>query len=101
MTKEILAKYNMIPLDEYKKEFDDTTETEVSFYKTFLAQTDHIPNKIIEKLTENLADATLATFVSVFLQFVVSVRTEYKEVLQYRKLAREKINELEAKAPNE
>lgn len=95
MNKEILSKYHMITLEDYKKDFGDTVETEKMFYHTFLIQTDHIPNKIIEKLLEDLADATLLNFVEVFLKFIVSVRTEYKEILQYRKFSREKLNELE------
>lgn len=91
---ELLAKYNMTSMEQYKEMFGDTTDTEIMVYKTFLIQTDHIPNKIVERLIEDLASANLLNFVEVFLNFIVSVRTEYKELLQYRKLAREEINRL-------
>ena len=93
--KEIFAKYKMVSLEEYKERLGDSVDTELTFYQTFLKQTDHIPIKIIEGLMEELANATMLNFIEVFLKFIVSVRTEYKEVLQYRKYAREKINELE------
>lgn len=95
MNKEILLEYHMVTLEDYKKDFGDNIETEKMFYHTFLIQTDHIPNKIVEKLLEDLADVTILNFIEVFLKFIVSVRTEYKEVLQARKYAREKIDELE------
>ena len=105
IAKELLLKYKMTTLDEYKTIpiFGDALQSELAFYKTFLQQTDHIPIKIVEKLLEDLADATLLNFIEVFLKFIISVRTEYKEVLQARKYAREKINELEAQstAPTE
>ncbi|MGN1218647.1 MAG: hypothetical protein ACI4TD_11860 [Phocaeicola sp.] len=91
---ELLEKYNMTSMEKYKEMFGDSVDTEVMVYKTFLIQTDHIPNKIIERLIEDLASATLLNFVEVFLKFIVSVRTEYKELLQYRKQAREEINRL-------
>lgn len=91
---ELLEKYNMTSMEQYKEMFGDTVDTEIMVYKTFLIQTDHIPNKIVEQLIEDLASATLLNFVEVFLKFIVSVRTEYKELLQYRKLAREEINRL-------
>ena len=84
----ILAKYEMATIDRYLSEID--------FYKTFLQQTDHIPNKIIEKLIEDLAEATLLNILEVLLHFITAVKVEYKEILRYRKQAREKINELEA-----
>ena len=86
--KEIYEKYHLADITEY--------ETESVFYETFLAQTDFIPNKIVETLVENLADATALNFVSVFIQFIADVRINYSDVLKLRKQAREKINELEA-----
>ena len=89
----------MIPGEIYKKyQLADITEYECpqDFYRTFLIQTDHIPNKIIEALIEDLATATLIDFVSVFIKFIASVRVEYKDVLECRKFARDEINRLEA-----
>ena len=91
---ELLNKYNMLTLEEYRSSIDDTF-TEEMFYKTFLIQTDHIPNKIIETLIEDLATATLVDFISVFINFIKNVRIEYKEVLECRKFARDEINRLE------
>ena len=94
---ELLKRYDMTSLNSYKEMFGNTLDTELTFYKTFLIKTDHIPNKIIERLLEELSNATLTDFIKIFLSFIVSVRTEYKDILQSRKLAREKINELETK----
>ena len=85
--KEIYEKYHLADITEY--------ETESVFYETFLIQTDHILNKIIESLIENLADATALNFIGVFIQFIADVRIHYSDVLKYRKFAREKINRLE------
>lgn len=86
--KEMCEKYQLADITEY--------ESESMFYETFLIQTDHIPNKIIESLIENLADATALNFIGVFIQFIADVRIRYSDVLKYRKFAREKINELES-----
>lgn len=75
-TEELLKKYNMVTLEEYKELFDDSTEVEIDYYKTFLIQTDHIPNKIIEA------------------QVLGEEFEDYTEILQARKYARSKINEL-------
>ena len=96
--KEILTKYHLRTLEEFKAFDGGGIYAEIGFYQTFLMQTDHIPNKILENLLEELANATLLNFIEVFLKFVISIRTEYKDILQYRKLAREKINELETQS---
>ena len=100
----------MIPINlliKYQMAFDGETTEEVKerygdeFYSVFLIQTDHIPNKIIESLIENLADATALNFITVFIQFIVDVRVHYREILKLRKQAREEINRLESKAEGE
>lgn len=85
--KEIYEKYHLADITEY--------ETESEFYETFLIQTDHIPNKIIESLVENLATATALNFIGVFIQFIKDVKVNYNDILLYRKFAREEINRLE------
>ena len=90
---EMLQKYNMKTFEEYQNDFPEFTERE--FYNTFLIQTDHIPNKIIEELIEDMATATALEFVTVFINFIKSVRSEYQDVLSYRKFARSEINRLE------
>ena len=92
---EILNKYDLPPLSEYVKTATDRPEVITGYYKQFLIQTDHIPNKIIESLIENLADATALNFITVFIQFIVDVRVHYSDVLKLRKQAREEINRLE------
>ena len=91
--KEVYEKYNLADITEY--------ESESVFYYTFLIQTDHIPNKIIESLIENLADATALNFIKVFIKFLADVRVHYSDVLKLRKQAREEINRLESKAEGE
>lgn len=95
INSELLIKYNLAPLNELKNHHGDTFETEKLFYQNFLIQTDHIPNKIIEKLLEDLAIASITDFISIFLKLIVQLRTEYKEVLELRKFAREEINRLD------
>ena len=86
---EVAEKYGIASLETFQEEF-----TEIEFYESILNQTDHIPNKIIESLIENLADATALNFIGVFVQFIADIRVHYNDVLKARKLAREKINEL-------
>lgn len=64
----ILKKYEMAEKENYLTEYD--------FYKTFLQQTDHIPNKIVEA------------------QFLGSTVEDYTEILNYRQFARDEINKL-------
>ena len=66
----------MTTLEKYKEFFDDSAEVEVDYYKAFLIRTDHIPNKIIEA------------------QILGEEVEDYTEILQARKYARKKINEI-------
>ena len=86
--KEMCEKYNVADVSEYA--------TESEFYIAFLSATDHIPNKIIESLIENIADATALNFITVFIKFIADVRIHYSDVLKLRKKAREEINRLES-----
>lgn len=85
--REICEKYNVADIEYY--------DSDVDFYYAFLSATDHISNKIIESLVENLADATALNFITVFIQFIADVRIHYSDVLKLRKKAREEINRLE------
>lgn len=76
ITQELLKKYNMVTLEEYKEIFEDSIEVEIDYYKTFLIQTDHIPNKIIEA------------------QILGEEVEDYTEILLSRKYARDKINKI-------
>lgn len=70
-------------------------DSELDMYYHYLESTDHIPNKIIESLIENLADATALNFITVFIKFLADVRVHYSEILKLRKQARAEINRLE------
>ena len=85
--KEMCEKYNIADIEYY--------DSDIDFYYAFLSATDHIPNKIIESLIENLADATALNFITVFIQFIKDVKVNYNDILLYRKFAREEINRLE------
>ena len=82
-----MRKYNIADVSKYA--------TESEFHIAFLSATDHIPNKIIESLVENLADATALNFITVFIKFIADVRIHYNDVLKLRKQARAEINRLE------
>ena len=101
INNELLEKYNIRTLEEFKVFDGGNVWSEIAFYQTFLIQTDHIPNKIIESLLEEIGSATLLNFIEVFLKFIVTVKTEYKEILNARKYARDKINELKQDELNE
>lgn len=70
-------------------------DSELDMYYHYLESTDHIPNKIVESLIENLADATALNFISVFIQSIKDVRVHYSDILKLRKQARAEINRLE------
>ena len=91
--KELYEKYNVADVSEYA--------TESEFYIAFLSATDHIPNKIIESLIENLTDATALNFITVFIKFLADVRIHYSDVLKLRKQARAEINRLEGETEGE
>ena len=86
--REICEKYNVADIEYY--------DSDIDFYYAFLSATDHIPNKIIELLVENLADATALNFITLFIKFIVDVRVRYSDVLKLRKQAREEIHRLES-----
>lgn len=85
--REIYEKYHVVDIEYY--------DSDVDFYYAFLSATDHIPNKIVESLIENLADATALNFITVFIKFLADVRIHYNDVLKLRKQARAEINRLE------
>lgn len=72
----LLEKYNMKSLSEFKKDFGNYIDSEIGFYQTFLIQTDHIPNKIIEA------------------QILNQSVNDYIEILELRQFARDEINKL-------
>ena len=68
--KKIAEKYHIADKEFY--------ENDLLYYETFLIQTDHIPNKIIEA------------------QMLGKEIDDYTEILEYRQVARDEINRLEA-----
>lgn len=100
---EILNKYGVSPyVSFYDSWKDELTESQIKklYCHTFLQQTDHIPNKIIEKFIEDLAEATLLNILEVIFSFISAIKVEYKEVLHYRKQARQEIDALETAGAN-
>ena len=70
----------MIPqelLDKYDIADKSFYDSEVDYYRTFLLQTDHIPNKIIEA------------------QALGEPSEDYTEILRWRQFARDEINRLQ------
>lgn len=74
----ILDKYEMDALEHYIKGFGEKEGT-LAFCNAFLILTDHIPNKIIEA------------------QILGNSIDDYKEILELRQQARDKINEMKNK----
>ena len=91
--KELYEKYNVADIEYY--------DSDIDFYYAFLSATDHIPNKIIESLIENLTDATALNFITVFIKFLADVGIHYNNVLKARKQARKEINRLEGETEGE
>lgn len=71
----ILKKYGLPSLEEYKEKLNDPNAEEL-YYRTFLMQTDHIPNKIVES------------------QLLQKEAVDYTDVLQARAFARSEINRI-------
>lgn len=99
--EELLKQYGIPSLESEKEMWGDNAQTECAWWYQVLEQTGYIPNKIIESLIENLADATALNFITVFIKFLADVRIHYNDVLKLRKRAREEINRLESKAEGE
>lgn len=72
---------NMPPLERYLEDFGDSKNTRMTYYRTFLMQTDYVANKIAESLY-------LGT----------PVEEKYRAVLEQRAQARAEIEKLEAEA---
>lgn len=70
ISNELAARYHLPPIEEY-------LFPELDWYTTFLIQTDYVANKIAE-----------ASYLG------EEVDKDYSEILQARKYARQKINEL-------
>lgn len=84
LTEEMLRQHNMGTLDSYKERHGDSKKTEITFYQTFLGQSDYVISKISE------------------YQYLGKPLDEgYTAVLQCREECREQIRLLEGDAENE
>ena len=101
ISNEILTKYNMVSLEEYKQIFNGASETdaELMFYDTFLKQTDHIPLKITEAYVVFMVENNVN--VGSMKKFFNDVKEQYGEILEARKFAREEINRIESETATE
>ena len=99
ISTELLNKYHMVVLEEYKQIFGDNVDTEKMFYETFLKQTDHIPLKIIEAYTVFMVENNVN--VGSMKKFFEDVKEQYGEILEARKFAREEINRIESEMATE
>lgn len=77
ISEEMLKRFDMKSLSEYKKDFGDNAETEKGFYQTFLYQTNYVNNLINE---EYILGATKA-----------QLKEKYKDILEARAFARSKL----------
>lgn len=79
LTEEQLQKYYMNTLEQFQKDFGESLDTELTYYKTFLIRTDHIVLRAAESL----------------LLLEPSGIDDYLEVVKARRAARVRINQLE------
>ena len=79
LTEEQLQKYYMNTLEQFQKDFGESLDTELTYYKTFLIRTDHIVIRAAESL----------------LLLEPSGIDDYLEVVKARRAARVRINQLE------
>lgn len=79
LTEEQLQKYCMNTLEQFQKDFGESLDTELTYYKTFLIRTDHIVLRAAESL----------------LLLEPSGIDDYLEIVKARRAARVRINQLE------
>ena len=89
MTKEFLNSIGMMTLDEYKEIHGDNKETEDTFYRTVLRQTDETLIVAFESFLAVFDDSTALTLVSNLFRWASDVLTSLREYLAARKEARE------------
>ena len=78
---EVVIKYCNASRSEYASDEE--------FYQSFLAATDHIPNKIIESLVLTLHESTALNMISNFISWLKNVYGEYADIISYREEARQ------------
>lgn len=80
ISEDLLVRYNMGNIEDYEALAGSKEKGEYDFYRTFLIQTDYVPNKIIEA-------QALGT----------PLDQDYTEILQARAYAREQISFMDSK----
>lgn len=78
--EKLLARYHMACMEDYENMAGGRKQGEYVFYRTFLIQTDYVPNKIIE--AQAMGE---------------QVDQDYTEILQARAYAREQISFMDSK----
>ena len=74
-----LQKYHMNTLEQFQKDFGESIDSELAYYKTFLIRTDHVVIRAAESL----------------LLLEPSGIDDYLEIVKARRAARVRINQLE------
>ena len=80
ISEDLLVRYNMGNIEDYEALAGSKEKGKYDFYRTFLIQTDYVPNKIIEA-------QALGT----------PLDQDYTEILQARAYAREQISFMDSK----
>lgn len=102
ISTELLKKYGLNTFEEYSEAWTEIQSEEikqVQFYKLFLNATDHIPLIIFENYIVYMVENNVN--VGSMKKFFSDVKTEYADVLEARKIAREEINRIEAEMATE
>lgn len=103
INEELLKKHFVMLPEAYKIFHPNITNVEEDVYRTFLSNTDKIVMEIFEEFVEVASSADSATeFLNVMFRFLKNIRTEHKEVLEARSVAKIELNKMEqGEAPNE
>lgn len=80
ISEDLLVRYNMGNIEDYEALAGSKEKGKYDFYRTFLIQTDYVPNKIIE--AQAMGE---------------QVDQDYTEILQARAYAREQISFMDSK----
>ena len=79
ISEELLVRYNMGNIEDYEALAGSKEKGKYDFYRTFLIQTDYLPNKIIEAQALG-----------------IPIDQDYTQILQARAYARQKLSEIGA-----
>lgn len=91
ISNNFLEKYGLPTLEYFKANMTEG-ETEIIYYYQILSATDHIPAKIFEGFIETMVDGNVN--MGSMKKFFNDAKSEYEDVLEARKTAREEINKI-------